>query len=213
MFELTTFVYQAYLMKNFNFIYIAAMLCLVSCNQGADHKNTANSDHDTLQTAVPKLTSVGNDLDTVPISDKELGQFPYLKAPEGYKFSDSINRQLEEKYFFHSDSLIQKVSGKYVHITIFPSGNTFEDTFIVNKYTKDIEKLGGVQIYSGGLPTAAGELINKVKPAYAEDMYDPMPYKYKQFLINTKTEKVWIELCHGLNSNQIDLTVMLEKKV
>lgn len=39
-----------------------------------------------------------------------------------------------------------------------------------------------------------------------------MPYKYKQFLINNKTEKIWIELCHRLNSNQIDLTVMLEKK-
>ena len=201
-------------MKNFNLIYVAVMLCLGSCNQGADKKDTVNVNHDTLQTSASDRTgSVDNSLDKMPVSDKELGQFPYLKATEGYKFSGDINRQLEEKYFFHSDSLVQKVSGKYFHTTIFPSGSTFEDTFIVNHYTKDIEKLGGVQIYAGGLPKAAGELINKEKPAYAEDMYDPMPYKYKQFLINTKTEKIWIELCHGLNSNQIDLTVMLEKKM
>ena len=201
-------------MRSFNYLYVAAMLCLGSCNQGADKKDTVTSKHDTLQTpGTDTISSVGNNLDNIPVSDKELGQFPYLKAPEGYKFSGDINRQQEEKYFFHSDSLVKKVSGKYFHTTIFPSGNAFEDTFIVNHYAKDIEKLGGVQIYSGGLPNAAGELINKEKPAYAEDMYDPMPYKYKQFLINTKTEKIWIELCHGLNSNQVDLTVMLEKKI
>jgi hypothetical protein len=200
-------------MKSFNYLSIAAMLCLVSCNQRADQKDTVNTKQDTLQTPVTApSSSVGNNLNNLPISDKELGQFPYLKAPEGYQFSGEINRQQEEKYFFHSDSLVQKVSGKYFHTTIFPSGNAFEDTFIVNHYAKDIEKLGGVQIFSGGLPKAAGELINKEKPTYAADMYDPMPYQYTQFLINTKTAKIWIELCHGLNSNQIDLTVMLEKK-
>jgi len=96
--------------------------------------------------------------------------FPYIKAPEGYKSSGDINRQLEEKYFFHSDSLVQKMSRKYFHTTIFPAGDIFEDTFIVNQYTKDIEKIGGVKIYSGDLPNAAGELINKEKQAYAEDM-------------------------------------------
>lgn len=201
-------------MKSFNYLYVAAMLGICSCNQGAGNKDTVNSKHDTLQKSVSDTTtSVGNNLDNIPVSDKDLGQFPYLKAPEGYKFSGDIDRQQEEKYFFHSDSLVQKVSGKYFHTTIFPSSNAFEDTFVVNHYTKDIEKLGGVQIFSGGLPNAAGQLINKEKPAYAEDMYDPMPYKYRQFLINTKTEKIWIELCHGLNSNQIDLTVMREKKI
>ncbi|WP_166792273.1 hypothetical protein [Pedobacter alluvionis] len=43
----------------------------------------------------------------------------------------------------------------------------------MDHYTKDIEKRGGVQIYRAGLPNAASELINKEKPAYAEDMYDP----------------------------------------
>ncbi|MFD2288060.1 hypothetical protein GJU39_17080 [Pedobacter petrophilus] len=202
-------------MKTSNYIYVVALVCLGSCNQAPEKKNGENKPHDTLaSTSVSEtISSVDNNLDNVPVSDKELGQFPYLKAPEGYKFSGDTNRQLEEKYFFHSDSLVQKVSGKYFHTTIFPSGTSFEDTFIVKQYTKDIEELGGVQIYAGGLPNAARELIDKEKPAYAEDMYDPMPYKYKQFLINTKKEKIWIELCHGLNSNQIDLTVMLKKKI
>jgi hypothetical protein len=201
-------------MKNVNYIYIAAIICLSSCNPAANKKDVVKSKQDTLPATVSdNRVTAGNNLDNMPVSEKELGQFPYLKAPEGYKFSGDINRQLEEKYFFNSDSLVQKVSGKYFHTTIFPSGNAFEDTFIVNQYTKDIEQLGGVQIYAGGLPNAAGELINKEKPAYAEDMYDPMPYKYKQFLIQTKTGKIWIELCHGLNSNQIDLTVMLEQKI
>lgn len=63
-----------------------------------------------------------------------------------------------------------------------------------------------VVFYAGGLP-----LIDTEKPAYVADMYHPSPYKYKQYLIRRPKENIWIELCHGLNANQIDLTVVREE--
>jgi hypothetical protein len=197
-------------MKIYSYLLVVTLLGLYSCNQD-NHKTSTESNSDTLQVKSASKASTEFNLDQVPVSNKGLGKFPYLNAPEGYKYSGDKNKKLEEKYYFYNDSLVRKVSGTYYHTDIFPSGSVFEDTFIVNEYTKEIEALGGVEIYSGGLPGAAGKLIEQEKPAYVTDMYDPMPYKYKQFLIRTNTDNIWIELCHGLNSNQIDLTVMQEK--
>lgn len=152
-------------------------------------------------------------MDQVPVSPIDIGTFPYLSVPEGYKYSGDTKKQLEEKYFFYNDSLVRKVSGEYFTTNILSTNDSFEDTFLISEYKKAITKLGGIEIYSGGLPAAASELIDKENPAYVSDMYDPRPYRYKQFLIKTAKENVWIELCHGLNSQLIDLTVVKEERL
>lgn len=211
------FNFKLFYMKNYNHILlITLMLGILSCNRS--NKKSDNSDSLTADTLQPKAiestkVSAGFNLDRVPVSTMDLGTFPYLTAPDKYKYSGDIKKQLEEKYFFYNDSLVRKVSGAYFHTTIFSAGDVFEDTFVVLEYRKAIEKLGGIEVYSGGIPAAAAELINKEQPAYVSDMYDPIPYKYKQFLIRTPKDNIWIELCHGLNAQQIDLTVVKEAHV
>lgn len=200
-------------MKTYNLILIGLLMGLLSCNRNSNKVTASNSiDADTLQpkSNVSEKMSAEFNLDQVLLSSMDLGAFPYLTATESYKYSGDTKKQLEEKYFFYNDSLVRKVSGEYFHTTIRPIGDVFEDTFVVSEYKKAIEKLGGVEIYSGGLPSAAAELIDKENPVYVSDMYDPRPYKYKQFLIRTPYDNIWIELCHGLNAHQIDLTVVKE---
>lgn len=202
-------------MKTYNFILFALLLGLGSCNPRGNNETTdrGNEAADTLhyKPSVSATSSPEFNLKQVPVSTKLAGDFPYLSAPEGYKYSEETNKKLEEKYFFYSDSLVRKVSGQYFHTAVFSSGDGFDDTFVVREFKNAVEKLGGVEIYSGGLPTAANQLIEKENPVYVSDMYDPRPYKYKQFLIRTPKENIWIELCHGLNANQIDLTVVKEE--
>ncbi|MDR2281763.1 MAG: hypothetical protein LBE37_01060 [Sphingobacterium sp.] len=201
-------------MKTYNKI-VGVSLCLafISCNQNSPKGAVSDPiDSDTLRPKAAEVvkTTPEFNLEQIPISTIDLGDFPYLTAPDKYKYSGDTKRQLEEKYFFYNDSLVRKVNGEYFHTTIFPTGDAFEDTFVVSEYTKAIEKLGGVEVYSGGLPVAAAELIDKEKPVYVSDMYDPRAYKYKQFLIRTSNTNIWVELCHGLNAQQIDLTVIKE---
>lgn len=194
-------------------IIIVLLLGFISCTQSNSTEAASNSmDAATLQTQSDGSTrsSAALDLDKIPVSKTDLGSFPYLTAPTGYQYADDIKKQVEEKYFFYNDSLIRKVSGTYFHTTVRANGDGFEDTFVVSEYKKTIEKLGGVEIYSGGLPSKASDLIDKEHPAYVADMYDPRPYRYKQFLIRTADANIWIELCHGLNAPQIDLTVVKE---
>lgn len=127
-------------------------------------------------------------------------------------FSKSINKNLEEKYFFTNNNAAKTVQGNYFHTTIFNnSGTEFNDTFAVLNLQKQIEKLGAKLYYTGGINDVAKKMINQNKPAYINDIYDPMPYRYKQFLLKTKEANYWFEIIHGLNANQIDLTVMREE--
>ncbi|WP_196936641.1 hypothetical protein [Sphingobacterium hungaricum] len=191
---------------------MAVVIGLSSCNQKTNSKDECGSGRaDTSQVKAELKGHSDFNLDQVLVSQQEVGDFPYLSAPSGYRHGDDKEKTLEEKYFFHKDSLIQKISGKYFHTAVYQEGDVFEDTYVVNEYKKAIENLGGVEVYSGGLPSTASDLIEKEKPAYVSDMYDPSPYKYKQFLIRTPNENIWIELCHGLNANQIDLTVLREE--
>lgn len=199
-------------MKTYFFPLIAMLIGVSSCNQKDRRQDPGTGNAGTVQTISDADVTNEFNLDQVPVSSQEVGEFPYLPAPTGYRHTDEKEKSLEEKFFFYNDSLVRKVSGEYFHTTVFQQGDVFEDTYVVSEYKKAIEKLGGVEIYSGGLPAPAGELIDKENPAYVSDMYDPRPYKYKQFLIRTPKEYIWIELCHGLNANQIDLTVVREEK-
>lgn len=202
-------------MKISSILSIAVLIGLNSCNQSNKPQNQNAAQVDTLQVKSdsPNPIVSGFNLEQIPITTQDVGEFPYLSAPAGYRQAGEKQKSLEEKYFFYNDSLVRKVSGQYYYTAVFQEGDVFEDTYVVNAYKKAIEKLGGVEFYTGGLPASASDLIEKTNPAYVSDMYDPQPYKYKQFLIRTPKAHIWIELCHGLNANQIDLTVLREEIV
>ena len=73
-------------MKIYSGLLIATLMCLCSCNQDK-HKTSNGINADTLQVKPASQTSKEFNLDQVPISNKDLGKFPYLIAPEGYKYS------------------------------------------------------------------------------------------------------------------------------
>ncbi len=196
-------------MKIYLPLLLALIISLTSCNSREEKQTSVDTLNVPAKLKNKKI--MGLNLDEVPITKKEIGQFPYLSAPAGYKYGTEKTRTIENKYFFHNDSLVTEISGQYYHAQVFSQNNAFEDTYLIKEFKKTIEELGGLEIYSGGLPAAAWDLLDANTPAYATDMYDPRPYKYKQFLIRTEKENIWIELCHGLNANQIDFTVVREE--
>lgn len=187
---------------------LAITLTLASCDKTKTDK--VDSPNETTSTEKSATTTEIN-WDDIKEA-KNLGDFPYFKAPEGYKYADEKTKDLEEKYFFHQDSLVEKVSGKYYHAKIYPQGNTtFSGTSVINSYKQEIEKAGGVEIYSGKLPEKASILIEKEIPVYTKDMYDFRPTKYEQFVIKTATDHIWIELNYDSNAELLDYTVVKQE--
>ena len=187
----------------------------ISCGSGSSSRESANVQQDAASgSEIANKTENVFDINAIPVSNADIGSFPYLSVPEGYRYSDEHNRRYEEKIFFYNDSLIMTIGGKYYHARVYPmQGEEFSETYIVRNYEQVIKKLGGVEIYSGGIVKKASELLNKNSMTYAEDMYNPYPYNYKQFVLRTAGGNVWIELCHGLNANIVDFTVMYEGEV
>lgn len=89
-------------MKIFTYIFLALTLLINSCRQNPKQKDvssnsTAKQAKETEDKAIGKN---GFQLDQIKISTKEIGAFPYLDAPTGYKYVNQVDRKLEEKYFF-----------------------------------------------------------------------------------------------------------------
>jgi len=72
---------------------IALCSVMLSCQNNAENSATDNMDSTATTTssaAVPATDTAGNsatfDLNTIPLSDKDLGKFPYLVLPTSYKY-------------------------------------------------------------------------------------------------------------------------------
>ena len=202
-------------MKSITFIFISfIILSCNSCTQNSKKKSIDEST-DTMQSTAESTQpgAVGFDINSIPISTAEIGEYPYLAAPKGYQYANEINREYEEKYFFYNDSLMMMVGGQYYHAMILPiKGGEFTETSIVKNYEQAISKLDGVMVYTGKIISTASDLLRENSMPYAKDMYDPYPYNYKQFLIRTSEGDIWFELCYGLNIEGIDFTVVYDKK-
>ena len=201
-----------------NLLFILIVLSITSCGQRSNRgtatpeQNTEISDNTNNRNA-NELSPVF-DINSILVSSEDIGSFPYLSAPDGYEYSREHNRKYEEKFFFYNDSLMMTVGGKYYHAMIVPkNGEEFSGTYIVKNYELAIEKIGGIQIYSGSIVKKASELLRESDVPYAKDMYNPYPYNYKQFIVKTPEGNVWFELCYGLNMNGVDFTVIHEGDV
>lgn len=188
-----------------------AILSIAACREKSNEQKETTTNHpeDQSETQPPQAKTF--DINTLPVSNENMGTFPYLSAPESYQYTKEKTKEYEEKLFFYDDSSVLKVGGKYYHAQILAKeGVEFGDTYVVNNYKNAIEKLGGVEIYSGPLNKTYNRVTGEDLP-YLKDLYDPLAYKYKQYIIPTPTENIWIELIHGLNTPMIDFTVMREE--
>lgn len=204
-------------MKNHFLLVCLSISCLLMACNGNNSNNDNNvSEQSTEITDQPKESEDSPaqfDLEKIPVV-ANVGEFPYFSAPNSYKYSSEKNKEYEEKYFFYDNGLVKVVGGKYFHTQIHPEDNVeFSETFVLNNYKKAIKKAGGVELYSGPIPFKATDLITEKKPAYTRDLYDYQSTQYKQFVIRTPNENIWIELNYGGNVNFIDLTVVKEEKL
>ncbi len=191
------------------FLIALVITSIASCKAKDKQEETTTNPIEQTESKSPQENVF--DINQLPISRENVGEFPYLSAPESYQYTGSKTKEYEEKLFFYNDSMVYKVGGKYYHARIHAKENVeFAATYVVNNYKKAVEKLGGIEIYSGPLTKTSNKVLEEDLP-YLKDLYDPFAYNYKQFLIRTAKENIWIELIHGLNADMIDFTVVKEE--
>lgn len=186
----------------------ALFLALAAC--GSKEDKAGNGAADATASGTPAAVSATTDLDALPVSTADLGAFPFFNLPDGFVRSGESNRTLEQKYVFPGGGLLT-VEGRYHHARIFPAeGGEWNQNLLLRSFDERIRELGGVQIFDGGLPDAAREKITADSPRFASDLYDPNPYRFRQYVIRTPQGRVWVEIGYGYNADMADLTIVQE---
>lgn len=192
---------------------LAAVLALLASACGSRDAEATAPAEATTATGAPATTLPQDavfDPQSVPVSAHELGEFPFIAVPEGFVAQGGKTLDLEQKYIFAGNA-VRTVEGRYHHADIYVAeGGTWNETRLLRDLETQITGLGGVRVFDGALPEAAAAMIRQNAPSFARDLYDPWPYRFRQYLIRTEDKRVWIEVGYGYNAQMIDLTVVEE---
>jgi outer membrane protein OmpA-like peptidoglycan-associated protein len=121
------------------------------------------------------------DINSVPVSDKELGAFPFFTPPSGSRYATHGSSKLDEKkstrdfdryYFVLNQTTLRPVEGKSFRVELWKEAtNSPRDPDILRierNYENAIAALGGVRVFDGkpDRKTTYGALSEKDRDAY-----------------------------------------------
>jgi len=207
-------------------LYTLTSLCLVACKKGPEAVVTTEQQTtatDTTATAKTDTTTVAFDSNKIPLSDKELGTFPYLTLPENYKYGygdDGIKAadiiDADKEYFAVNGKLIPqqgKTAKAQLEKVPGSKGGKFNSLVVEENLTKTIEALGGIQVNNVPVPDSEmkrigdKELIDK---HYGYSIDHNLTDDVKTFIIRQKDKEVWIQFT--LMNQESGWITILEKK-
>jgi OmpA-OmpF porin, OOP family len=156
-----------------------------------------------LTEAQKKVTKQENDFLPIPISNADLGVFPYFKTFPNFQKrneSDSVTIEQNRVYFFDGKKYFPvdgKVSCQNLSITD-DSKKRPSEFQIIQEFDKIVTTLGGKKIYTGQLPTALLKPIagtDDIVALYSTHQIAPSAhYGVVEYVIKTPEKEVWIQL-------------------
>lgn len=93
-------------------------------------------------------------VDKYPISQMDLGTFPFLKAPEKSQYINNIKVINFDANVVITESGIYEVEGKVFRAWVHKSRDVAEDIsnrYLIKGFEEQITRLGGVKIFEGSL--------------------------------------------------------------
>ena len=190
---------------------LSFVICLMLAACGSKESETQTAvENEVANEDTSSAAASSINLDTLPVTTADLGVFPFFNLPTGFVQGDGAQRALEQKYVFPGGAVLN-VEGRYHHARIFAAeGHEWNQSLLLRSFDDRIKALGGTQVFDGGLPDTAREKIAAEEPRFAADLYDPNPYRFRQYVIRTPQGRVWVEIGYGYNAEMADLTVLQE---
>jgi OOP family OmpA-OmpF porin len=204
-------------------------LSIIACKkeQATDATTTETVTDSTSANSKPETTTATNgtfDINSIKVSDKDLGTFPYLSAPDSYKYNmgdGGISKKdisdFDKEYFAVNGKLIPQ-EGKTVKVTIEKDktkGSESFSTLAVDKsFNKAIADLGGVKLPTVAIPQSEIDRVGSkelYEKHYGNSIDANQLDAIKTYVIRTKDKEVWIQYW-ALNNESGRITI-LEKAV
>lgn len=150
--------------QTINFLLAGLSLIVISCKNGNDKKTENNQDipqAETLPNNEPVET--GFDITNIPVSDKEIGAFPFFNLPEGLKEQNKAINRKYDMLFFPIDGKMTRIEGKVWKSNIISSEgyDSWSLPFFQKSYDEAILAAGGVKILDGKV---SSEELKRIEP-------------------------------------------------
>lgn len=218
-------------MKNRIIALAALTIILAACNSKEARLEQRSEPADSVttetKTTAPTAASGEFDITTIPVSEVELGEFPFIDPPKGYcydycsswtgKANPKHIKSMDKEYFAVNGKLLA-VDGKSYKETIEKNMQTdtqkFSRVFVENSYEKAIKALGGVQLNNVAI---SNEEVNRVgkeeltTKGFGNSIDFNLLEDIKTYVIRTKDKTVWIQF-FGLNEESGRITILETSK-
>lgn len=148
-----------------------------SCNNG-DKRSSENtgvqkeSQPDNVTEQKAPVSSTGFDINSIPVSDHDLGEFPFFGLPEGLAEQNKPIQRKFDRLFFPIDGIMTPIEGKVWKSFIeMEAGNTDEWSlpYFEKSYDEAIKAVGGVKIFDGEISKEEYDRYNSQASYLGED--------------------------------------------
>ncbi len=190
-------------------LYWALMLCAAAITfeacgnkKKAGQEETAQTTKDSVSTPAqqaPAAAPAAFDINSVPVTDKNVGAFPFFTAPTKYAYRNATTKDFDREYFTVKGKLLP-MEGKTYKAEIVDKDNKGSSAFsaleVEKSYEQAILALGGVKVNDEKAPRAERERVGddeiyKKGYGYVVGMSDEVINTY---VIRTKDAEIWISM-------------------
>lgn len=149
----------------------------------------------------PQATPAGFDINAVPVSTATLGEFPYIGLPDGYRAERPTTTPFERVPFWTGDHL-EWVEGRVYGTRVqAKDGHTFSQLELNRNLQALVESLGGHAVFSGRIPPAGLDDIQK--SSVAVERVDALGDIYNEaadvYVIRQADRNIWLQVAKSGN--------------
>jgi OmpA-OmpF porin, OOP family len=164
----------------------------------------------TVSAARPALTpNTGFDINQAPLTNPQLGKFPYVGLIEGYQRGGGNSKDVAfDRYEFFDGAKIIPVEGRLT--TIEATGQGASAYQVLKTYEALVTGLGGVKVYAG-----KAERMNTLRLAFNDMRHRSPVYDDDQmgsYVLRTPGREIWFEAYIGQNREETYYLTIVEKQ-
>lgn len=147
----------------------------------------------------PKEAAVSSggkfDLTKIPVSDRELGQFPYIQLPAGYSnYDKNPVAEADSAYFWVTDHFEIPTGKIFFSRVQAKAGTTYSDATLLQGISDSVSALGGVKISELKVPDDQRALMSEANWLKFLNGYGFIGFKTTAVYVIRRADKtIWIQ--------------------
>lgn len=152
---------------------VAGMALMVSCTKSTKTEiETTVVKKDTLieETVVTEATPAEFNIESIPVTSAEIGDFPFFTLPKGLKNQNKPIQKNFDVCYFPVNGVMTPFEGKlYKTIVVADKNETYSQRYFEKSLEDYLLSIGAVKIYDGEITQEQYDLYSKNNPNKGED--------------------------------------------